>query len=116
MELNWFVVYAITARTVAILLLIFMVLPTAWKEYNKQWKQRGIFSKSFGFAPWLVALGLLILILSTIVLSIVPISYQFTRIDTDSVASQQNWSSLFTNTIILLNSIGWSMIYKKNKQ
>ena len=108
MDINLFIVYALITRSVSILLLILFVLPIQWTELNRQWKQRGIFNGEY----WRLALTLILIVFLTVAFSVIPLSYQATRLDSSSASSLQNWSSFFTNTIILLQSIGWVLIYK----
>lgn len=111
MEYNLFIIYALITRVAAIVLLLSFVLPTQWVELNRQWNQRSIFNGEY----WRLALTLILIVLSTVAFSIIPISYQATRLETPSELNLQNWSSFFTNTIILLQSIGWVLIYKRKR-
>lgn len=108
MEYNLFIVYALITRVISVLLLLAFVLPLQWVELNRQWNQRGIFNGEY----WRLALTLILIVLLTIAFSIVPISYQYTRLESPNELNLQNWSSFFTNTIILLQSIGWVLIYR----
>ena len=109
MEINLFIVYAIVSRVLAIFILMLFVLPIQWVELNRQWKQRTIYNGEY----WRLALTLILIVLSTITFSIIPISYQTTRIESSTELNLQNWSALCTNTIILLQSLAWLLIYKK---
>lgn len=109
MDVNLFIVYALLTRVTAILLLVAFVLPTQWQELNRQWYNRSVFKGEY----WKLALTLILIVMSTVAFSIIPISYQATQLDRPADLNLQNWSSFFTNTIILLQAVGWLLIYRR---
>lgn len=108
MDINWFIMYALISRTASIMILIFAVLPTQVLELKRQRKQATFLGGEF----YRLALTLTLIVLSTIIFSIVPVGYQVTRLDTPANVDLQNLSSFFTNTIILLQSVGWYLVYR----
>lgn len=109
MEYNLFVAYALITRVAAILLLIIFVLPVQWTELNRQLTNKRTFNSDY----WKLALTLILVVMSTVAFSIIPITYQLSRLDSPGIVSLQNWSSFLTNTVILMQSIGWVLIYRR---
>jgi len=108
-EVNLWVIYGLLARIASIIILTAWVIPVQWRELKRQYER----SKNGGNDKyWRLAFELLFITVVTVTCAIVPITYQGTRIESNSDLTLQNMSAFFTNTIILSQAIGWVRIYR----
>lgn len=108
-DINFWVVFAIISRLASIILLTVLVLPVQWRELNRQFRQRNVLGTD---AYATLALQLLIIVAVVITCAIVPLAYNTTQLGRSDEFSLQNLSSFFTNLVILLQSIGWVIVYR----